>query len=451
MGFIEEVSEFAMTTTYESFPPELVDKVKNAMIDTHAVILSGYKQPCSEILIDWVRVQSGAEQSTVLGYDFKTSASLAALVNGTMGHAIDYDDVYAPLRGHPSLPIYVAVLAVSESEGKSGKDLITAYLLGVEIMTKIGTQLNPSHYLKGWHSTATMGVIGAAAAVGKLYDFTLEQFKTVIGLASSMISGIRLNFGTMAKPFHVGYAARNGIEASQLVKNGFTASHHTYDLPKGVFDLYSEEQTQINWSDQLAKPWSIMQPGFHIKKYPCCYATHRHADAAYQLISENNLDVEAIEKIECIGPVGTFVPLIYNRPKTGLQGKFSLEYVVSAMLLDRAVNLNSFTDKMVNRSSIQKLIPKVVLIEDSSIKEDRVAGNNGFVKLHIQTKDHIHEVTITHGKGSAKNPLTDEELKEKFLDCTSLVNEDNDGEYRYSLLKNLQDIQNIQSLFHHEV
>jgi 2-methylcitrate dehydratase PrpD len=445
MNFIEKLSHFCSSVKYEDFSPEIVGKAKKAIIDTHGVIFTGYKEQCSEILLDWVKNQGGKGQSTVLGYDFKTTPNFAALVNGTMGHATDFDDVFLPMRGHPSIPIYASVLAVSEAEQKTGKELIEAFLIGVEVVTRISSYMNPSHYLRGWHATCTIGVLGAAAAAGKLYGFNEEQFKTALGLSSSMISGLRLNFGTMTKPFHVGYAAKNGIEAAQLVKQGFEASHQIFDVEKGVFDLYTDEEIQPDWGDNLGKPFSIDHPGFNIKRYPCCYATHRAADAAHNLSKKLSLDFDDIDKIECVAPVATFTPLIHHRPKKGLEGKFSLEYVVAAMLMDQKLAPLTFTDEMVSRPAVQKLIPKVVAKEDPSIHEDRAKGDMGYVELIVYAKNRVYKERVAEAKGSANNPLNREELKEKYIDCHSLINKRETAKSTFAILEDLENVDSVQT------
>lgn len=441
----ERIAEFCADVSYEQLPQTVVEKAKLAIIDTFGVIHTGFREPLGEMIVNWIQKQTNVAEATILAYDLKTTPSLAALANGALGHAIDYDDVSDMLRGHPSAVIFPATLAVAESEGKSGKDLITAFVTGVELMCRLGIIMNPSHYAKGWHSTATLGVMGAAVAVGKLYRFNVEEMKMVLGLAASMISGMRLNFGTMTKPFHVGFAARNAVEAAQLVRAGYTAAQNVFDRPMNVFELYSDETIDARWVDELGNPWSIVEPGLSVKRYPCCYATHRIADAAYKLAQEG-IDVAKINKIECRVPKGGLAPLIFHRPSTGLQGKFSMEYVVSAMLLDKKIGIRTFTDEMVRRKEIAELIGKVELVEDESIKENRKIGDLGYVKLTVVTAEKIYSTTVYHAKGSPKNPLTPGELKEKFMDCMSSKDR-RYAEKTWDKLSMLENIDNVNEIF----
>ncbi|WP_256846997.1 MmgE/PrpD family protein [Paenibacillus sp. Pae108] len=443
---MDDVSRFCSSIGYEDLPAEVVKNAKKAIIDTHGVIFTGYEEPVTKILVEWVKQQSAAPKSTVLGYGFKTSESLAALLNGTMGHAIDFDDVHAGLRGHPSLPVYAAVLAVCEAENKIGRELIAAFAVGVEVMTKLGNYFNPSHNIRGWHPSATLGVIGAAAAAGKLYGFDQMQFKKVFGLASSMMSGLKINFGTMTKPYHIGYCARNGLEAAQLVSKGFTACEDSFSPRTGVFDLYTLEEPKDDWGSDLGHPWSLTEPGFNMKRYPCCHATFRFADAAYRMTQLSEVDPAEIIRIECVAAVGSFTPLIHNRPKTGIQGKFSLEYVVSAMLIDKKLTVHSFTDEMVNRPVIQQLIPKVMLIEDTTIKENRPAGDMGYAELIIYTNDQIMKEKVFHAKGSSQNPIDMDELERKFFDCLDYADFSAKSKEVYTALLALEEVNDIQKL-----
>lgn len=443
---MDKLSYFCSSTQYESLPEEVIRNAKKSIIDTHGVIFSGYNEPVTKVVMEWVKQQSVPGRSTIIGYQVSTSESLAALVNGTMGHAIDFDDVNSGLRGHPSIPVYAAVLAVCEAENKSGKELITAYSVGVEVMAKLGTYMNPSLVVNGWHSTATLGVIGVAAAIGKLYHFDQAQFRKVFGLASSMMSGLKINFGTMTKPFHVGYCARNGIEAAQLVRLGFTACEDTFTPKTGVFDLFTDEKFDATWGSDLGNPWSLVDPGFNIKRYPCCYATHRFADAAYQLTSKIDLDFTDITSIECIAAVGSFAPVIHHRPKEGLQGKFSLEYIVAAMLVDRRIGIDSFTDEMVNRPIIQELIPKVILKEDSTIKENRAVNDTGYVELIVNTSKQTFKEKVIHAKGSSKNPLDTIEIKQKFIDCLIYSGHSDKAEELYSALNGLEQVEDVRQI-----
>lgn len=443
---IEELSDFLVNITYDDLSPALIERAKEAMIDSHAAVLSGYGEKVSDLIMEWVREQGGGEQATVVGYDVKSTVSLSAFVHGVMGHAIDYDDVSPPLRGHPSLLVYASILSIAEAEGKSGKDMILSFLLGTEAMTKIGMNLNPSHYLKGWHSTSTVGVIGAAVAAGKLYGFTKDEYKTVIGLVSSMMSGIRRNFGTMTKSFHVGNAARSGVEAAQLVKKGMTASHHTFDSTGGVFDLYSDGLAEDGWKGSFGEPWSILDPGFHTKKYPCCYAIHRYIDGILE-ISSNDIAIDEITKIECIGAKGSFAPLRDTPPETGSEGMFSLEYVVAAGLIDGTIDFNSFTDEKVHRENVKELMTKVEVNEDASIKEDRSAGDNGYIVINMYLVDEVVKIKIINGKGSAMNPLTDVELKDKYMNCSKKAGLGEETIHQYNMLKELQEKNNISEMF----
>ncbi|MFD1038983.1 MmgE/PrpD family protein [Virgibacillus byunsanensis] len=443
----EEIARFCSEVQYNDLTENAIEKVKVAITDTYGVIFTGYHEPVSDLLVKWIKDKQGKGKSTILGYQLKTSASYAALINGTMGHAIDYDDVSFSLRGHPSVLILPVVLAVGEKRESTGEEMILAFILGTEVMVKLGRSMNPSHYLKGWHATATWGVIGAAVAAGKLYGFDKQKMKMVLGLAGSMASGMRLNFGTMTKPFHVGYAAKNGVEAAELINLGFTASNQIFDTGLSMFHLYGDEKNiSIDDIQKWGKPWGIENPGFDIKLYPCCSATHRAVDAMEMIIQRERIDPNQVERIDCFAPFGSLAALLYNKPQTGLEGKFSMQYVIAAMLVDQQLKIDSFTDEKVNRKIIQQLIPKIFTKETKAIKENRDIGDLGYIQLSIQMRNGKSiEEKVYYAKGSPNKCLSKVQLHCKFSDClksSTIIN----GDKLFDQLMNLEKVEKINSL-----
>jgi 2-methylcitrate dehydratase PrpD len=272
--------------------------------------------------------------------------------------------------------------------------------------------------------------------------------KTVLGLACSMASGMQLNFGTMTKPFHVGYAAKNGIEAAELVNLGLTSNEQIFDTEIGMFNLYGDEGKNYgNILEKLGNPWEVEKPGFNIKRYPCCYATHRAIDAMELIVQRETIDPDDVEKIECLTPHGSLAPVIYKRPRTGLEGKFSIEYVISAMLVDHKVNTETFTDEKVSRKIIQQLIPKVYSRETSEIKTNRDIGDLGYILLSVQLKNGRKiEEKVYYAKGSFKKPLTTDELYTKFVDCFKSSKNTSEVQKVFERLMNLERVENIKEL-----
>jgi 2-methylcitrate dehydratase PrpD len=448
MSMTEKIAQFCAETQFADLSEQAVEKAKMAIADTYGVIFTGVHEEVTKILVEWIQDKQGTNrEATVIGHPFQTSVSEAAFLHGVMGHAIDFDDVHSSLRGHPSVVILPVVLAVGERLQSRGKDMILAFVLGTEVMIRLSHFLNPSHYLKGWHSTATLGVIGAAVATGKLHGFDQKKMQRVLGLSSTMASGMRLNFGTMTKPFHVGYAAKNGIEAAELVQLGLTANEYIFDSDINVLRLYGDEQADPQLSANWGSPWEIEAPGFNIKRYPCCYATHRAADAMENIIQKHPFNLQEVEKIECFTPIGSMAPVIYNRPNTGLEGKFSMQYVLAAMLVDGHVNIGSFTDEQVNRTIIQQLLPRIEASETMDIKENRDQGDLGYIELNIHLKSgRTLQERVHYARGSFRNPLTKEQLYEKFSDCLK-QSDCSDHKNKFEIIMKLEQIENTASLF----
>src|SRR5262249_55157352 len=200
-----------------------------------------------------------------------------------------------------------------------------------------------AHYTRGWHATATVGVLGGVAAAGHLLGLDQLTIQQALGIAASMASGSRQNFGTMTKPLHAGLAARDAVLATELAANGFTADPHELDGPLGYFAMYGVAPRPDDVMTALERPRVLLDHGLNVKKYPCCYGTHRMADAALSLRAAG-LSADAVRTIEVSVEPDGMGAIIHHRPKKGLQGKFSGEYVVAACLLDGAVRLSSFTD-----------------------------------------------------------------------------------------------------------
>src|SRR5438309_6574661 len=232
MGLTQEVAAYIAKTRYREIPSDVVRLAQSFVLDGLGVALAGSTDDCARILQAHVRQIGGSDESIIIGSSLRAPAPKAALANGVAGHAMDYDDtqlstskeaVYGLLT-HPTTPVLAAVLATGEKEKIRGKDFLLAYILGVEVECRIADAINPHHYQSGFHSTATMGGFGAAMAVGKILALKEEALIRTLGIAASMASGLRENFGTMTKPLHAGRAAENGVTAAWLAREGFTAA-----------------------------------------------------------------------------------------------------------------------------------------------------------------------------------------------------------------------------------
>ncbi|MFQ5933470.1 MAG: MmgE/PrpD family protein, partial [Dehalococcoidia bacterium] len=224
MNITESVADFILETRLDDVPGEAIIQAKRAILDTLGVALAGSREEPSRIVLEFVQERGGRATASIVGAGLRTDCLSAALVNGTMAHALDYDDVNDAMMGHPSAPLVPAVMALAQEVGASGERALEAFLVGFEVECKLGLAVGHSHYVKGWHATSTLGTMGAAASAAKLLGLDKRCTQMALGIAASMAGGMRQNFGTMTKPLHVGHAARSGLLAALLAQKGFTAS-----------------------------------------------------------------------------------------------------------------------------------------------------------------------------------------------------------------------------------
>lgn len=420
---IERLASYAVDESFAALPPATVDAARRAIVDTLGVMLAGSREVTAERARALVHHRGGADEATVVGTSLRASVEDAALVNGVAGHALDYDDVQASLSGHPSAPVLSAALALGERVRSSGATLLTSFVVGVEIEAKLGRALNPAHYEIGWHATSTLGVFGAAAAAAKILGLGQEQTVHALAIAASMASGIKANFGTDCKPWHVGHAARCGLEAAHLAGGGFTGNPRALEHGDGFGSTYGAGMKPA-WDlavIALGAPHEVADPGIGVKRFPACASTHQSLDATLELIAMHAFAPGDVASVECA--VSYLAPhqLIYDRAETPLQGKFSMPYCVSVALLDRAVGLAQFTDERVRRADVQGLMAKVRMVVHPE-QTTRESLPKRFSEVTITLKDGrtLHR-RVAQAKGQPGNPLDRAALEAKFRDAAGVA------------------------------
>src|ERR1700758_240367 len=325
MTLTQDLGRFAADVSFERLPQGAADVARIGFIDCVATMIAGAGDPAPQLLRKALHPTGGA---TALYFAGETSpAPEAAWINGTAGHALDYDDV-ASLRGHPSTVLVPAILAEGEALGASGRAMLAAYVAGYETWAELAWRDPGHHHRKGWHPTGIFGPIGAAAACASLRHLDAERTTHALALAASQSSGIMANFGTMTKPFHAGRAAHSGLIAARLAEAGFTASADAIEHPQGFLSALSPagEVDRETPARTLGTEWKIVKYRLGIKKYPACYCTHRALDAMLDLLARPPLRPEEIERIT-VSLSDTHALILRNhRPQTGLEAKFSIEF-----------------------------------------------------------------------------------------------------------------------------
>jgi 2-methylcitrate dehydratase PrpD len=442
----QRIAEFVINTPVSAVPGDVLDASRDALIDTVGVALAGSLDEVSEIALRYVRDMNSRAEASIWGTPISTSMAEAAFVNGIFGHALDFDDVHASVHGHPSTTLIPAVLAAGEAVGASGKEVLAAYAIGLEVAAKLGTALGSGHYQRGWHSTATTGVFASAAAAGRLLKLNVDQMRNALGLAASQASGLLRNFGTMTKPFHAGHAARCAVQSALLARAGFTASTSIFDGKDSFLATYCEKDGEPlePLVEQLGKQWEVIKPGISFKRWPCCYCNHRPLGALLPMIKQHGIRAEEVQAVEIGFPPGSDTALIHTNPKTGLEGKFSIEYVATAVLLDGKVGIDTFTDVMVNRPEVRALMPKVKRYRIPDTK--MYTGAVGFNDVMIRTARGEFKAREDRAPGSPQWPVSADERDEKFLDCSGRVLGGVGAKRALELAINTQTLANVAEL-----
>ena len=417
----QRLAEFVIDTDAAEVPREVIDASRDAVIDTLGVALVGGLDEVGEIALKYVRDLGARPEATIWGTHVASSVAEAAFVNGIFGHALDFDDVHANVHGHPSTTIVPAVLAAGETVGASGEAVLAAYAIGLEVAGKLGIAIGNGHYQRGWHATATTGVFASTAAAGRLLGLNVEQMRNALGLAASQASGLLRNFGTMTKPFHAGHAARCAVQSALLARAGFTADTSIFDGKSSFFATYSEKDAQPfePLIDRMGKPWEATTPGMTYKRWPCCYCNHRPVGALLQMIAEHGIRADQVQAVEIGFPPGSDTALIHTNPQTGLEGKFSIEYVAAATVLDGKVGIDTFSDLMVQRPEVRAMMQKVrrYRVEDSKM----YSGSIGYNDVTVRTTQGEYKRREHRAPGSSEWPMSPAERDEKFMDCAGGV------------------------------
>lgn len=421
------IAEFIHRSSIADFPDHAIEKSKKVIADTVAVILAGANSEVSEPLLAYLRLSAESGASPVLGTAERCSAEMAALINGSFGHALDFDDVLSMMPAHPSAIIVAVLLADLARHPLSGKTLIESYVVGVEVGGKIGLGITTGHYDRGFHGTGTLGIFCGVAALAKAYGLKPDIIQTAFGIAASMASGLRRNFGTMTKPLHTGWAARSALAAVRLAMSGFTAAPDILEAKSGFFAAYGVDESSIAATVAgLGKPWVISDPGIALKKFPCCYATHRGMDGILTLREKHGFSAADVVRADCRMPQGGMQVLTYDRPQTGLEAKFSLQYAIAAGIVDGRYSLYSFTDAAVRRPAIHDMMQRVRAFEDPACRGDdplfetRSSGSRGFVEVDVELRNGVRDTVRIHKPpGHPSRELSWDDLDHKFRDCAA--------------------------------
>jgi 2-methylcitrate dehydratase PrpD len=407
------------------FPEKLKHFAKEHLLDGFATMTGGATQDASRHIDRYLQTLSSKAEATVIGTGIKLTAQHAALANGIRGHVLDYDDVQLatlPSRPfgqltHPTTPVMAAALAVAEKINATGLELLQAYIVGMEVACRLADAIDPRHYLNGFHPTGTIGVFGATAACAHLLKLKPIQTSRALGIAATLASGVRAHRGTMAKSLNAGHAAENGVVAATLAHGGFTASTDVFDDPMGYFSAACGNTVERRLI-KLGRPHFLIRPGIAIKKYPCAAVLHPALDAIIELSRRHDIQPGQVRKI-CVGlDPDAALPLVYERPATGLEGKFSLPFSAAVALARRQAGLGEFTDATARDPAIVRLMRKVELQRMPKLKSSGNLGSQAKIEISLDDGRSYRRRAII-ATGHPKKPLARADLEDKFRECAA--------------------------------
>jgi len=376
MGFTKTLSRWIVDLRYEDLPREVVPWVKAAVTDYFAVALAGCPADGLKLVRQHVWSQYARGPATIIGDSERMSAEAAALFNGPMAHWEEYDDATFGMAGHPSVVTMPALFVACEMQAVTGKDFITAYVAAVEVCAKLGRLITPQTIVLGYHPTAIIGTLGAAAAVGKVWNFDAVTMENALGLASTHSCGLRPHLGRMAKPLHAGLAARGGMAAAMLARDGFVGAPDLIEDPHGYAHAFSggKPGDYDALAKKIGKPLEILDPGLAFKIFPSNFHTQAGVVAVLQMMREDGVKADDVETVRCLTNHMTQHSLWNSDPQTGLEGKLSLHYCVAAALVDGQLEVEQFYENRAQDPKIRALIKRV------SIEPHPAMANLDFTK-----------------------------------------------------------------------
>jgi 2-methylcitrate dehydratase PrpD len=407
----------AFAAAEHHFPPLARARAVDAITDCVGCMLAGSREALAAPLLKTlatVATPRKGMRAPLLGTHEYAAPGDAALFNGTVAHALDYDDTNHPAYAHPSAVLVPALLALAASEPVTGRALVDAYIVGFELFGKLGRALNTAHYKRGWHATGTFGAIAAAVAAGNLLCLNERRMVNALGIAASSAAGLRANFGSMVKPLHAGQAARNGVVAALLAREGFVATDAVFEHEYGYCEVFNDglgfDPAPLAAAGESLE--ILTQFGLALKLYPSCGATHPGIEAALMLRPKiGDVPIRSVRAGVC---EMALAPLIHVMPKAPLEGKFSLHYCIAAALVDGAVNLDTFTPAKIADRRIRELIPRITMQVDERVRH----GTEFPTIVEVETESGRRlECLVPLAPGKPERWFTPEQLHAKFDDC----------------------------------
>lgn len=447
LSFADLLLDRVHALRFDRLPDAAVTQVKASLLDLLGVALAGWSEPESSIVHEHVVSTYGLGGASVIGTATRVTPEGAALANGTLAHALDYDDTSWTYIGHASAVIVPAALAIGEVRASSGRELVTAYVAGLEAAARIGESLTDEFAGRGWHLTSTIGVFGAAVAAARLLGLDREQLGRAVGIAASRASGLKANFGYTVKPLHAGMAAADGLQSALLAQAGLTANPRALEDRLGFFAAFAGRDAPV---PQVAGgPLAIVTDGVAFKLYPSCTGSHPALDAVLSIVTDQGLSAADIDSVR----IGTTpeVPgeLLHPWPASGPQAKFSMGFAIAVALTRGRVGLDCFSDEIVADTAIRDLIGRCEVFVDPDLER---SGNPRWPAASVEittSGGETHRRRVDAARGNPGNELTSAELEQKYFECAATRLPDSQAVALRDLVVGLENVDDVSELLTH--
>lgn len=421
-GATRRVADFIVRTRWEDVPADVVTLGKKHLLDAFGLALAGQHAGTAPLVAAYFeRLGVAGRGATVLGTNLRLPPRFAAFANAAAIHAHDFDDTQLAiakdraygLLTHPTVTSLPPVLALAEGRRTSGRALMLAFHVAMEVQTKIAEASGPRSYRSGFHSTGVFGVFGAAAGAAKVAGLELPAVLHALGLAGAHASGLIENIGSMAKPFQAGHSAEGGVVAADLAALGWTATPHVLEGRRGFFTAHAGEFDESVF-DTLGRTWTLASPGVSIKPYPCGSQLHAAMDAMLDLVQRHDLQPRQVRRVRVGCKQAMLNTLTHYRPQTGTQAKFSMQYCIAALLHDRRAGLAEFEDAAVQRPALQALLPRVELYRDERADAAGDDKLRSYVEVTLDDGRVLQGEPLDFAHGSPHRPMSYEDVAVKF-------------------------------------
>ncbi len=446
MELTDQISEFIGRTHFEQIPKEVVRIAKEFVLDSVGVQLVGSSEPVSKIAREYIKENGGTSEAGVIGGGFRTSVTNAAFLNGTSNHAPELE-ACGSFAGSNPLSVIPVALVLGEKLKASGAEVLEAMIIGFEIQGKMGMATTPGSHNKGWCAIAVHGTIGAVVTASKILDLSVDQTRMALGIAASQASGLMRQFGSMTHLLEGGFACRNGVTAAILAQKGLTADESILDGRSNLWEVMTGEggYDPVKMVNHLGDPFYFLSPGTSMKKYPCCFFTHRPIEALLKLIHQHHITYDEVESVEAgVTPFIKDALVGGPHPKSADRARFSLEYCLASAILDKDVTIDSFTDEKVSSQKLQEALKKVVL----KVHPEWPSGRSALVlPVTVKLKDgkeHTNQVETL--KGTVALPLMREEQIKRYHGFAQSFLSDSQIEQSIKFILSMEELEDILEL-----